>query len=345
MSTQSKPGQLMSAEIAEQPHAWSRFLADGLGPARQIAEKIREHQPRMVLLAARGTSDHAALYGKYLIETHLGIPAGLASPSVYTVYGAQQSLTDVLWITISQSGGSPDLVDSTRAAREQGALTIALTNSADSPLANAARFHLDVLAGPEQAVAATKSYTSQLLALWSLIDLVRGGDAHAARQMPDLGAMTLARDTGLSSLIDSYRFIDGLVLVARGYSYSTAREAALKIMETSYLAAQAFSGADLMHGPIAVLDGRLPVLAMVPAGPGGTAMTPVLERLHALGNHVTVVGEQTPFGPSIPVVRAPEDLAPLLQILPLQRLALGMSLARGINPDAPRGLAKLTRTT
>jgi glucosamine--fructose-6-phosphate aminotransferase (isomerizing) len=302
----------------------------------------------MVLLAARGTSDHAALYGKYLVEVTHQLPAGLVSPSTMTAYGAKPDLRGVLMFAISQSGGSPDLVASLEVARAQGALTVAVTNNPDSELAGVAELHVDVLAGPEVAVAATKSYTAQLLALYLLLDRVRGGTGSAATALPDLGDEVLAKEAEIASLAQRYRFASRLVSTARGYSYPTAREAALKLMETSYLSAQAFSGADLMHGPLAMLDAQVPVLAAVADGPGGHAMRTVLSRLAESPVDVFTVGTAAAVAESTSGVvlpgQLPEELAPMLEILPFQQLAMHLAVARGENPDTPRGLHKVTET-
>ncbi|QIS12561.1 SIS domain-containing protein [Nocardia arthritidis] len=246
----------MAAEISEQPAAWQRLLSEGTDAIRQAAARIAEYQPRFVLFVARGTSDHAALYGKYLVEIQHALPAGLVSPSTMTIYGSAPDLRDVLFIAVSQSGGSPDLVQSVEVARRQGALTVALTNNPASPLAAAAEIHVDILAGPERAVAATKSYTAQLLALYLLLDYARGGDGADTDRLPALGTRVLESGAGLAAAAERYRFAQRLITSARGYSYPTAREAALKLMETSYLSAQAFSGADLLHGPLATVDPR-----------------------------------------------------------------------------------------
>ena len=272
------PGRLMAAEIAEQPEALARLLDAGADAIREVAAAIAASRPRFVLLAARGTSDNAALYAKYLIEIGLGLPAGLASPSTLTTYDAHPNLRDVLWLAISQSGESPDLVQSTRMAAEGGALTVAVTNAADSPLAGECALAVDVLAGPELAVAATKTYTSELLALYLLIDAWGGGDGADARPLPELAAEVLRRDA-VRTIAPRYRFVERLVVVSRGYGYATARETALKMMETSYLGAHAFSGADLMHGPLAMIDEDRPVIAIVPEGAGGAALEPVLAGL------------------------------------------------------------------
>lgn len=345
-SSRPAPGALMAAEIAEQPKSLARLLDGGLAGIRHVAERIRTRSPRFVLLAARGTSDHAALYAKYLVEITLGLPAGLASPSTLTAYGARPDLTDVLWVAVSQSGGSPDLVESTTVARAAGALTVGITNSASSPLAQACEQHVDVMAGPERAVAATKSYTNQLLASYLLVDAWRGGDATAARSLPDLATTVLDDAVGVE-VAARYRFAERLVVTGRGYAYPTAREAALKLMETSYLSAHAFSGADLMHGPLALVDHDRPVLAVVPHGTGGEALGPVLDRLRDRGADLCVIGDPARAGGAAAVIPLPavdEQVGPVLQILPLQQLAHTVAVARGHDPDAPRGLAKITLT-
>ncbi len=341
------PGAQMAAEIAEQPQVLARLLRDGSGSARDIAALLRGRAPRFVLFAARGTSDHAALYAKYLVEIKLGIPAGLASPSTLTAYGARPNFRDVLLVTVSQSGGSPDLVETTQRARECGALTLAVTNAPESALARAAEFHLDVMAGPERAVAATKSYSAELMALWMVLDAVQGGDTSRASGLVDAAAEVVARRQEVAEYASRYRFTDRLVVTGRGYSYPTAREAALKLMETTYIAAHSFSGADLLHGPLAMIDSDHPVIAVVPDGVGAHAMRPVLERLRERSADVTVFGGSDSIalataGMHLPSVE--EELAPMVDIIALQWLCLEMALARGIDPDQPRGLSKITQT-
>ncbi len=331
----------MATEVAEQPAVLAQILAvrDELNAA---SERIAAAKPRFVLIAARGTSDHAGLYAKYLAEVRLQLPAGLVSPSALTVYGARPDMHDVLFIAVSQSGRSPDLVDSLDAARSHGALTVAVTNAIDSPLAEAAEIAIDVRAGAERAVAATKSYTAELLSLYLLIAGV--GAAEAAARLPEAAARTLAltTDDRLAALAAPLQYAERLVLTARGYSYATAREAALKLMECSYVSAMAFSGADLLHGPLAMIDHSVPVIAVTSPGRGGEAMGPVLERLAGLGAHVLRVGDAD--GLPIAADGLPEELLPVLEILPLQRLAWRLALDRGIDPDRPRGLSKVTQT-
>ena len=248
------PGTHMRAEIAEQPQIFADLLAQRERVA-EVAALIAERRPRFALLAARGSSDHAALYAKYLLEVLLELPAGLVSASSTTLYGARPDLTDVLLLTVSQSGGSPDLVEVTRTARERGATTVAVTNTTDSPLNSAAELAVDIGAGTERAVAATKTYSATLLTLYLLIDAVRGGAAAAARELPDLASSTLDADrTQVENAVARYRFAEQMVTTGRGFSLASASEAALKLAETSYLSARAYSGADLLHGPVAAVD-------------------------------------------------------------------------------------------
>lgn len=337
-------GGLMAAEIAEQPAALAALLSRGAEFAA-IADQLRQRSPRFLLMTARGTSDHAALYGKYLAEIQLGLPVGLVSPSTMTVYGAKPDLSDVLFVAVSQSGGSPDLAESTAVARRCGATTVAITNASDSPLAGAAEFSIDLAVGTELAVAATKSYTAQLLALYLLLS----GDPNPlekAKALPEAAAATLAGAPAVHQAAARYRFCDRLVTTGRGYSYPTAREGALKLMETSYLSAHAFSTADLLHGPVAMLDSAVPLIAVVSEGRGGAAAMPTVERIRKTGADVLVVGAGATGDDALPVIAGgvPEELLAVLEILPLQQLALRLSLDRGVDPDRPRGLSKVTRT-
>jgi glucosamine--fructose-6-phosphate aminotransferase (isomerizing) len=270
------------------------------------------------------------------------LPVGLVSPSALTVYGAAPDMTDVLFVAVSQSGRSPDLVDSLTVARERGALSLAVTKASDSPLAQAAEIAVDVRAGVERAVAATKTYTAELLAVYLLF----AGEyaARDAAPLPEAAARTLAMtpDERLAELATPFESTERVVLTARGYSYATAREAALKLMETSYLSAQAFSGADLLHGPLALIDRSVPVIAITSPGRGGDAMHPVLERLAALDAPILRVG--VPDGLPIASDGIGEPLLPILEIMPLQRLAWRLALDRGFDPDRPRGLSKVTQT-
>jgi glucosamine--fructose-6-phosphate aminotransferase (isomerizing) len=343
----SRPGTLMGQEIAEQP-AVLAGLVEHRAEIAEVAARVAARRPRFVLLAARGSSDHAALYAKYLVEVLLQLPAGLVSPSTTTLYGAEPDLTDVLWIAVSQSGGSPDLLEATQAARERGALTIAVTNTPDSALDAAAELSVDVRAGKEIAVAATKTYTATLLGLYLLVDAIRGGDGSAVAELGSLAQSTL--DTcgpGADEAAQRYRFVERMVTTGRGYSLASALEAALKLAETSYLAARAYSGADLLHGPVAALDSDTGVVAVTSKGKGGDAMVDVLRAVHERGADILAVGsaaDTVSAATRLVVPETAEEVAPILEILPIQRLALALSLARGGDPDQPRGLSKVTRT-
>lgn len=343
----------MAADIAEQPAGYARLLdAERSAAIAAAAAQVAGRRPRHVVLVGRGTSDHAALYAAYLIEIRLGVPAGLASPSAITLFGARPDLSDALVVAVSQSGGSPDLTEVVTVARASGALTLAVTNNPSSALGQAAELSVDVAAGKERAVAATKTYTAELLALLMLVEGIRAGDGvlpaeerAALAELPELAAQVLAAP-GPHELAHRYRFASRMVTTGRGYAYPTAREAALKLMETSYLPALAFSGADLLHGPLAMTDPDVPVLAVVGAGPGGRAMAEVVTRLGERRADVVTVGPADVPGASgrLPAPRVDERHAPLLDILLVQRLALALALARGEDPDAPRGLAKVTST-
>ncbi|MFH8365657.1 SIS domain-containing protein [Streptomyces sp. NPDC018031] len=344
-----QPGRIMAGEMAEQPAVLRRILDQGAPAIRRTAERIAARNPRFVLLTARGTSDNAALYAKYLLEVLLGKPCGLTSMSTTTAYGAEPDLTDVLVITVSQSGGSPDLVASTRAARAAGAITLAVTNNPDSPLAAVSEHHIDVLAGPEKALPATKTYTAELLALYLFVEGMRGGDGSAAQALPDRAQEILDRRAEVRQLASRYRFAERMVLTSRGYGYPTAKEAALKLMETSYIPALSYSGADLLHGPLAMVDNISPVIAIVPGGRGGRALRPVLDRLRGRGADLVVIGpreevDQASAGFALPTEGVAEEVQPILEILPLQLLAYEVTIARGQDPDAPRALAKVTET-
>ncbi|MBB1245465.1 SIS domain-containing protein [Streptomyces durbertensis] len=343
------PGSVMSREMAEQPEMLRRILDSGASRIRETAALVAARKPRFVLLTARGTSDNAALYAKYLLEIRLGLPCGLTSMSTTTAYEARPDLRDVLVITVSQSGGSPDLVASTKAAREAGAITLAVTNNPDSPLAAVSEYHIDIMAGPEKALPATKTYTASLLALYLFVDGLAGGDGAAAKDLPGLAQSLLDRQDEVRTLAARYRFAERMVITSRGYGYPTAKEAALKLMETSYIPALSYSGADLLHGPLAMVGNVSPVIAVVPDGRGGAALAPVLERLRERGADLVVFGtaeqvEQASAGFVLPTEEVAEELQPLLEIIPLQLLAYEVTIARGQNPDAPRALAKVTET-
>jgi glucosamine--fructose-6-phosphate aminotransferase (isomerizing) len=336
----------MRQEIAEQPARWQAVLDDAGGELRALRARIRDRLPRLVLFVARGTSDHAALYGNYLVQTALGVPAASASPSVVTLYRAELDLRDVLVVAVSQSGESPDLVSFVEMARSRGAGTLTLTNDPGSSLALAADDVVDVLAGREAAVAATKSYTGELLALAALF----ATDEVATRlpALPGSGEQVLAAAAApVAELAATYRYADRVVTAARGFSSATAHEAALKLMETSYISAHGLSSADLLHGPVAMLDESVPLLCFASAGPEAAEMRELVELAAGRGVDADVVGDGTVTGRRLPALLpagVEPELRPVLEILPAQLLAAEIAVARGHDPDAPRGLSKVTRT-
>jgi glutamine---fructose-6-phosphate transaminase (isomerizing) len=340
-------GAQMRAEIAEQPAILAGIFRRQ-AEFDDISQAIEHREPRFALLAARGSSDHAALYAKYLIEVMLRWPAGLVSPSTTTLYGAEPDLEDVLYITVSQSGGSPDLVEATRMARACGAITVAVTNTPGSPLAETAELSVDIGAGIETAVAATKTYTASLMALYMLINGVAGGTDRFIAPIGELAEQALTGSAdAVADAVERFRFVERVVTTGRGYSSATAQEAALKLAETSYLSARAYSGADLLHGPVAAIDTDTGVLAVTSAGKGGEAMREVVSAVRERGAEVLAVGSAAAEMDAtlrIDLPNSHEAVAPILEVLPLQQLALGLSLARGGDPDNPRGLSKVTRT-
>jgi glucosamine--fructose-6-phosphate aminotransferase (isomerizing) len=342
----TQPGDRMRREIAEQPARWHDALTDGARQLQAVRERIWSRPPRAVLFVARGTSDHAALYANYLVQTALQVPAASASPSVVTLYGGAPDLRDVLVVAVSQSGESPDLVSFVEMAQRSGAATVTLTNDVNSALAAASDDVVDILAGPETAVAATKSYTGELLALAALF--ADDDTVALLPSLPELGEKVLAIAVDqVEELAARYRYATRVMTAARGYSSASAREAALKLVETSYVSAHGMSSADLLHGPVALLDESVPLLCFASAGPDAQEMHHLVALAAQRGVDVDVIGDGTVAGRTLPPVLpagiAPE-LRPVLEILPAQLLAADVAVARGFDPDAPRGLSKVTRT-
>ncbi|MGI9048803.1 MAG: SIS domain-containing protein [Rubrobacteraceae bacterium] len=338
----------MLEEIQEQPEVLERILEDGWPEVLKVARSLREENPRFVMLAARGTSDNAALYAKYLFEIVLGIPTALASPSVFTLYESEIRLDDVLVIGISQSGESKDVLETVRQSRTLGASTISVTNDANFSMSAAADYHLSLHAGKEESVAATKTYTASLLLLYLLVEALRGEDAPSpdARKLPEGASATLSSGWEETA---RYRYADHMVVTSRGFNLPTAQEAALKLMETSYIVAQPFSEADLRHGPMAMVTRDFPVLAIVPPGRAHSTMIDVVETLDGRGAELLVVNEakgplkKAAAGFRVPV-SCPEELSPILYAIPPQMLAHDLCILKGLDPDSPRGLSKVTES-
>jgi glucosamine--fructose-6-phosphate aminotransferase (isomerizing) len=338
-------------EIREQPEALGRLLEDGRESAERIATAVRAFAPRFVVIAARGSSDNAARYAQYLFGAHNRLPVCLATPSLFTYYDAAPSLAGALVVGVSQSGQSPDIVAVVESGRKQGALTLAITNRPGSPLSLAAEHTLPLLAGEERAVAATKTYTSQLCALAMLSAALEAAPARWAELSRVSGLVEQA--IGLNDAVDErvgrYRYAEHFVVVGRGFNYSTAFEVALKMKETSYLVAEPYSPADLLHGPVAMIDRGFPALLVAPSGRVLSDMAELagqLERrnaeLVAISDDPGVLGRARAALPLPPGI--PEWVSPMVAVVPGQIWAVALARTRGLDPDQPRGLSKVTET-
>ncbi len=341
----------LRSEILEQPAVLARLLEREAEAARQIAAAIRASRVRYVLIAARGTSDNAARYGQYLLGAHNRLPVGLATPSLFSVYGEPPRLEGGLVIGISQSGQSPDIVAVLAEARRQGVLALAITNERESPLAAEAGLVLPLHAGEERAVAATKTYTASLAAL-ALLSCALDGDIgrlEALQQVPAALARVLDEEEGIARAVDRYRYMESCVVLGRGYNYATAYEIALKLKELNSLLAEPYSSADFMHGPIAVVGTGFPALVVAPSGKMFETMHRFSLELKARGAELLVISDRpallaeavTP----LPLPEGvPEWLSPLVAVVPGQLFALHLTLIKGNDPDQPSGLLKVTRT-
>ncbi len=339
-------GRNMSAEISEQPAMFARILANQ-NEIQLAAQQIRRFDPKFIMFAGRGTSDNAALYGKYLTEIKLNLPAGQISASSLTAFGAHPNFKDVLVVVISQSGGSPDLIETAIVSKQCGALVLAITNNSGSELALAADVHIDVQAGPEIAVAATKSFTAQMLTLWLLVCAIGGTESDVAG-LENAAFSTLDRKAELLEIARKLADANNLVVTGRGYSYPVALEAALKIMETSYIHSHGFSSADLVHGPLAMIGPHDPVIVIAPDGKGFQALRPALDRLNETTSNLIIFGGREAKGISkfefINTYDCEEELSPLVDIIALQVAIVELAIIRGNDPDRPRGLSKVTKT-
>lgn len=331
------PGARMAAEIAEQPSVVNRLLSQRDGPIGAIAAVIRAAAPTVVQFAARGSSAHAATYGSYVFEVLAGLPTGWVQPSVTTRYAATARRDRMLVIAVSQSGESPDIVATVRSARQGGALTLALTNCPRSALAQEAHLHLDLDAGPEQAVAATKTYVAECAALYLLADALRpDGPRGVGRLVSALDAgVELTWPTALAEELASSRRI---LVTARGFDLATAQEAALKIIETTGRSAHAYSAAELLHGPIALADPSSPLVAI------GAGVGPAVEAAWGRGATVHHLRTDGPGDYPLPSAQLHDEVAPIVNIVALQRVAWLLSVTDGADPDRPHGLTKVTQT-
>ena len=342
----------MMEEILEQPATLARTLAGGLRPARAFGRLLAQRRPRLIVLVARGTSDNAAVFGRYLLEISTGIPVSLAAPSILTLYGARVDYKDTLVVALSQSGESTDTNFLIEKARAQGALTLGITNTASSSLARLAEHVFLVRAGKEKSVAATKTYTGQMLLLYLLAHAL-GGSVRLPdlERLPDLVESALGLEPAITELAERYRFMGHTVVVGRGLNYANAFEFALKLMETTYVVAERFSSADFLHGPIALVEPSFPVFAFAPSGVTASSMADTLQKLRSLKAEVVVITDaanQQADRHATRVVRVPRRIAevrtPIPYIVPAQLFAAALAAHKGLDPDRPRTLSKVTLT-
>lgn len=334
----------MFAEAREAADVVARQIARNAATVATLGETLRAAPPRGVLTCARGSSDHAATFAKYLIETRLGLLTTSAAPSVASVYGAVPAMADTLAIGISQSGRSPDILATMNAARDAGARTVALVNDAASPLATLAATTLPLEAGPERSVAATKSYIASIAAL---IQLVAGWADDAALREALAGAPALLRaawDSDWSPLVERLESARGLYVIGRGLGFGIAQEAALKFKETCGLHAEAFSAAEVRHGPMALVGPGFPLLVFRQSDETGDGVDELVREVVARGGEVLVAGSAVPGAIHLPHPAAAAAIEPMLQIQAFYRAANALSLRRGLDPDHPPHLAKVTET-
>jgi glucosamine--fructose-6-phosphate aminotransferase (isomerizing) len=353
----------MRTEIGDQAAVVARLASGDLQRYRQVCAAARSAGTRFVMYVGRGTSDNAAVYGQYLAGVLGGLPSGLALPSAVTAYRADLDLHHCLVIGISQSGQTPDVAESIAYANAHGALTVAITNELGSPVTQAAAMTLPTEAGVETALAATKTYTSQLAVL-ALLWGIWAGEAKIVEslqeQVPSAISAALDAEPVLTRLAESLDFADRILVVARGYNLATGLEAALKIQETAAVAALPYSAADLMHGPVAVVGRGLPALCLAASGKVQADLVRAARSLRDRQARVILVAPEPlaaemaalpltgGVGPGeircVPIADVPEPVSPLVAIVPAQLLACHLATSRGLDPDSPQGLSKVTLT-
>lgn len=346
----------MLEEIREQPAALEKTLAAAWPDVEKLRARLEKQRPRFLVLAARGTSDNAAQFGRYLIEIATGLPVALAAPSVSTLYHAKLSLEGGLVVAISQSGESTDTNVVLEEAKANGAMTLGITNEAKSTLARIADETILVRAGREKSVAATKTYTGQLLSFYLLAYAlgapIRRRDLD---RLPSHAAAALKLEKEIIARAERYRFMNQAVVVGRGLNYANAFEWALKLMETSYVIAERFSQADILHGPIAMVDSAIPAFLFCPPGVTWPVMKQLDERLAGLLTETLIITDRSNREAPADAIRVPASLAfsgplpadvytPIPYIIPAQMFAAALSVVKGLNPDQPRGLNKVTKT-
>ncbi|MEZ5402279.1 MAG: SIS domain-containing protein [Bryobacteraceae bacterium] len=350
---------IMLDEIRQQPDVLDRTLREQIPAVESLKRAIVQRQPRMVILAARGTSDNAALFGRYLLEISTGVPVSMAAPSTFTLYGAKINYRDALVVGISQSGESTDTNIVIERARDQGALTVGITNEAQSSLAGLAEVVFHVKAGQERSVAATKTYTGQLMMIY-LLAYAMGApiSIDQLRQIPAWADAALKLENDIGIRASRYRFMERTVVVGRGLNYANAFEFALKLMETCYIVAERFSSADFLHGPIAMVESSFPVFLFTPGGVTWSSMQTILDKVGVARAEMLLItdrsnpeavnlGLRTVCIPARLAQEGPlpeEVFTPIPYIIPAQLFAAALAEEKGLDPDQPRGLSKVTRT-
>lgn len=338
-------------EILEQYQVIKDLLTSQKALAKQIAAEINARQIRYIFLAARGTSDNAGRYANYLFGAHNRLPVALATPSLFSIYHQPPLLKNALVIGISQSGQSPDIVSVVAEGKKQGNLTLALTNEPDSPLAAEADFVFDICAGRELAVAASKTYTAELAAIAMLSTALSGWETDWATLecLPAWVEETLKLDPALEQASARYRYMQRCVVLGRGFNYATAFEWSLKLKELTYVIAEPYSSADFMHGPVAMVDQGFPVMVVNPSGAVFDSLLAVMEQLKKQSAELAVISDHPQAlekGHTLIELPAgiPEWLSPIISIIPAQLFCYHLTRHRGLDPDTPRSLHKVTET-
>lgn len=336
----------MQSEIAEIPEVFTKLIS-AESQFKSLSDLLKTNDIQSVLVLARGTSDNAAHFLKYLIETQLGLPVGLTSPSSVTIYHAKLNFKNTLVVAISQSGQSTDLVEYATAAKAAGATLVSMTNDEVSPLAKLADHHLPLMAGAELAVAATKSYAAQLLASLILVS-AWSGKLTNYKSVIEAATELLANNASLSAAVAKCDRAKEIVVLGRGFSYPNAREAALKIQETSKISVQGLSIADYMHGPISALTNQTQVFIFAPHGMPLAPLKSDLEKIRAkspsifwFGNGELALRNET----VIPGAKCENEIyASVVDAIILQTFSLEFAQKNGLDPDSPEGLSKVTLT-
>ncbi|MGH9900345.1 MAG: SIS domain-containing protein [Pyrinomonadaceae bacterium] len=341
---------LMLQEIAEQPAALEKTISEERGKVARLGAFLRGRDIDLIMLVAHGSSDNAALFGRYLLEITTGIPVALAAPSVHTLYGARLKLGRALVVGVSQSGEGEDINRVLESARADGAYTVGITNEPASSMVKLVEEVLLMHGGRERSVAATKTYTGQLLHFYMLAEALADGRAPLGyEKIPEYAQSALELRPAVEELVERYVFMENCVVVGRGLIYGNAYELALKLMETCYVVAERFSSADFFHGPLAIVERHFPVIAFAPPGVTLAGVRELLERLRELrADTLVITADGETARTAARAVRMPaeinEALAPIPYIIPAQLFAALLADAKGLDPDAPRSLAKVTRT-